>query len=87
MVCCVIVVGVEWLFMLNIDLDFVVFMYVLEVEFFGYCYFMMGLYFCLVDGNYLYVFVEMKKMFDICLYVVVGEMGIDLYWDKIFLEE
>lgn len=79
--------GVERLFLPNIDLESIEGMHALENQFPGQCFAMMGLHPCSVDANWEQVLGEMEKHLNARLYVAIGEIGIDLYWDKTFVNE
>lgn len=79
--------GVERMYMPNIDLNSVDGMHALEKQFPGNCFAMMGLHPCSVDANWESVLAEMKVLLEKRPYVAVGEIGIDLYWDKTFVAE
>lgn len=79
--------GVERMYMPNIDLNSVDGMHALEKQFPGNCFAMMGLHPCSVDANWESVLAEMKVLLEKRPYVAVGEIGIDLYWDKTFVVE
>lgn len=79
--------GVERLYMPNIDLDSVEGMHALEKQFPENCFAMMGLHPCSVDANWELVLAKMKVLLEKRSYVAIGEIGIDLYWDKTFVEE
>ncbi|MGB1033090.1 MAG: TatD family hydrolase, partial [Flavobacteriales bacterium] len=51
------------------------------------CYGMMGLHPCSVKGNYKEALEVIRKELETGEYLAVGEIGIDLYWDKTFLKE
>jgi len=51
------------------------------------CYPMMGLHPTSVNGNYRQDLEEIRKWFEKRKYIAVGEIGLDLYWDKTFLKE
>ena len=51
------------------------------------CYGMMGLHPCSVDENYIDTLNKLEAELQTGNYVAVGEIGIDLYWDKTFLKE
>jgi TatD DNase family protein len=53
----------------------------------GICYPMTGLHPTSVKGDYLFQLSELEDLFTRNRFVAVGEIGIDLYWDKTFLEE
>lgn len=74
--------GVKRIFLPNIDLESIPLMHKLQsdrpVMFFP----MMGLHPCSVEENFDEVLDEMEKMLREGNYCAVGEIGIDLYWDK-----
>lgn len=79
--------GVEKIFMPNIDSESIDAMLELEHRYPGYCIPMMGLHPCSVNKNFekeLYVVEDWLNKRD---FVAVGEMGTDLYWDKTFFEQ
>ena len=51
------------------------------------CFAMMGLHPCHVKENYREELKELKSHLDTNFFCAVGEIGMDLYWDKTFLEE
>ena len=51
------------------------------------CYSMIGLHPCHVEANYKEVLAVLKAKLDEGSHVAVGEIGIDLYWDKTYLNE
>jgi len=79
--------GVEKFFLPNIDSSSVAGMHHLCEKHPQHCFPMMGLHPCSVKENYkeelaiAYNYLQTKK------YVAVGEIGIDLYWDKTFYKE
>mgnify|MGYP000019502004 CR=1 FL=1 len=80
--------GVTHIFMPNIDSTTIKPMLRVCREYKGYCYPMIGLHPTSVDADY-------EKELDIVArelassneFVAVGEIGMDLYWDKTFLRE
>ena len=80
--------GVTHIFMPNIDSTTVEPMLRVCSEYKGYCFPMMGLHPTSVNADY-------KKELDIVAryletsegYVAVGEIGMDLYWDKTYMQE
>lgn len=79
--------GVTRFFLPNIDRASIPGMLRLEEEFPERCFPMMGLHPCYVKENWeaeLAVVEEWWAKRDFC---AVGEIGIDLYWDKTFLEQ
>lgn len=79
--------GVNYLFLPNIDLDSVEEMQKLSASFPKKCFPMMGLHPCSVKENYLEVLEKMKALMLNNKYFGIGETGIDLYWDKTFIEQ
>lgn len=79
--------GVERLFLPNIDLESIAGMHALENQFPGQCFPMMGLHPCSVDANWEQVLTDMESQLNARPYVAIGEIGIDLYWDKTFVNE
>lgn len=80
-------VGVERIYMPNIDLESIKGMMQLATDFPDRCFPMMGLHPCSVQEDYLSVLEQMRPMFETHQFVAVGEMGTDLYWDKSFFEQ
>jgi TatD DNase family protein len=79
--------GVNKFFLPNIDSSSIDVMHALCERHPQHCFPMMGLHPCSVKENYkeelaiAYNYLQTKK------YVAVGEIGIDLYWDKTFYKE
>lgn len=80
-------VGVDKFFLPNIDSKSIQGMHDLEKEFPGQCYSMMGLHPCSVDENWEKELDLMESRLDEHNYIAIGEIGIDLYWDKTFLKQ
>lgn len=51
------------------------------------CYPMIGLHPCSVNKNYLTVLKTMEEKIKTAKFIAIGEIGIDLYWDKSFFIE
>lgn len=79
--------GVKSFFLPNIDSESVEPMLKLEAEYPGQCFAMMGLHPCSVKENYKTELEVVKKWLDRRAFSAVGEIGLDLYWDKTFVEE
>lgn len=78
--------GVSTIYMPNIDHSSIDAMLELEQKY-SQCVAMMGLHPCYVDKNFekeLYLVEEWLNKRD---FVAVGEIGLDLYWDKTFFEQ
>ena len=81
------VLGVQRFFMPNIDSSSIEPMLELEKRYPGKAYPMMGLHPCYVKENWRSEMELVEKWLNQRKFVAVGEIGIDLYWDKTFLEE
>ncbi len=79
--------GIVRFFMPNIESSSVQDMLALEEKYPGKCFSMMGLHPCSVKENWKIELEDVERWFDKRKFVAVGEMGIDLYWDKSFIEE
>lgn len=79
--------GVSKFFLPNIDVSSIDHMMDLAKKYPEHCFPMMGLHPCAVKENYeqeLSVIANWLERFSFC---AVGEIGIDLYWDKTFVKE
>jgi len=74
-------------FMPNVDSSSIEGMLQLEVHFPDQCFSMMGLHPCSVKENYREELAVVKKWLDTRRFSGIGEIGIDLYWDKTFIHE
>ncbi len=74
--------GVTKLLLPNIDLDSIEAMHDLVSKFPDNCYPMMGLHPCSVTENWKEELAVIKSHIDKNEYCAVGEIGMDLYWDK-----
>lgn len=79
--------GVESFFMPNIDIESIPGMLKLEEDYPGQCHAMMGLHPCSVGADVEKKLAIIKEHFDKRSYVAVGEIGIDLYWEKKFYQQ
>jgi TatD DNase family protein len=79
--------GVEKVFMPNIDVSTIDNMLDLELRFPGICIPMMGLHPCYVKQNYAEELHIVEGWFEKRKFCAVGEIGIDLYWDKTYVDE
>lgn len=77
-------IGVEAIFMPNIDHPSIEDMLKLADKYPGYCFPMMGLHPSSVDKNFEKSLYEVENWLSKETFVAVGEMGTDLYWDKTF---
>ena len=82
-------IGVEKLFMPNIDDTSVEDMLSVCQAYPDYCFPMIGFHPTSVEGpDAIYKVKEMKKrLVEGHLYIAIGEVGLDLYWDKTWLKE
>jgi len=74
--------GVEKIFLPNIDSESIEGMFELEAAFPDKCHALMGLHPCSVKENYKEELKIVKKWLGERSFKAVGEIGIDLYWDK-----
>jgi TatD DNase family protein len=79
--------GVSRFFMPNIDSASIDVMLSLERQFPGKCFSMMGLHPCSVNEKWMDELKFIEDWLSRRSFCAVGEMGIDLYWDKTFMEE
>jgi TatD DNase family protein len=74
-------------YMPNVDSTTIDSMLALEIHFPEVCLPMMGLHPCSVKENYRDELELVKKWLDLRRFAAIGEIGIDLYWDKTFIKE
>ncbi|MEY4520957.1 MAG: hypothetical protein RIT10_142 [Bacteroidota bacterium] len=79
--------GVKTLLLPNIDVASIEPMYRLCEEFPQNCFPMMGLHPGYVNENWEQDLVIIRKALDENKHIAIGEIGMDLYWDKTFIEE
>jgi TatD DNase family protein len=79
--------GISKLFMPNIDVQSVDQMLSVENRYPGICFPMIGLHPTSVKDDYLIQLDSIEKSFREHRYIGIGEIGIDLYWDKTYLNE
>lgn len=75
-------VGVRQIYLPNIDLASIDAMHRLEDSSNGFCISMMGLHPCSVREDFQDHLAQLKLWLDKRPYAAIGEIGIDLYWDK-----
>jgi TatD DNase family protein len=75
------------LLMPNIDINSVDKMISLENRYQGICHSMIGLHPTSVKEDYLHQLDVLEEKADQHHFIAVGEIGIDLYWDKTFIKE
>lgn len=76
--------GITRLFMPNVDCDSIPEMFQVEKKFPDNCFAMMGLHPCSVKNMYQQDLQVMEYWLSKRKFVAIGEIGIDLYWDKTF---
>lgn len=79
--------GVQRFYLPNIDSGSIAGMLELEAAHPDRCFAMMGLHPCSVKENYKEELALVKSWLDKRSFCAVGEIGIDLYWDKTFFEQ
>ena len=79
--------GVKKFYLPNIDSTSIEGMHQLEKEFPENCFAMMGLHPCSVNATVNEELAIVKDWLAKRKYSAIGEIGIDLYWDKTFLKE
>lgn len=79
--------GIDKILLPNIDLDSIEPMLETEAKYPKICRSMMGLHPCYVDGNVKQTLDIIHAWFEKHRFIAVGEIGIDLYWDKTFKAE
>jgi TatD DNase family protein len=79
--------GVQRFFLPNIDSEFVGAMLEVEKKFPENCFAMMGLHPCSVKANWKSEMELVEKYLSERKFAAIGEIGIDLYWDKTFVKE
>lgn len=79
--------GIEKLLLPNIDIASIGPMHELEKQFPDNCYAMMGLHPGSVNENWEQDLEVIREHLFSRKYIAVGEIGMDLYWDKTFIEE
>lgn len=79
--------GIERFFLPNIDKTSLEAMLRLETEYPENCFAMIGLHPCSVNENWKAEIGIVEEWLSKRRFAGIGEMGIDLYWDKTFIEE
>ena len=81
-------IGVEKIFMPNIDDTSVDAMLGVCRQYPGYCFPMLGYHPTSVDAEAMPKVKEMKnRLVEGHPYIAIGEVGLDLYWDKTYIKE
>lgn len=76
--------GVTRFFMPNVDSESIPGMFMVEKQFPDNCYAMMGLHPCSVNATYQHELQVVEYWLSKRKFTAIGEIGIDLYWDKTF---
>lgn len=79
--------GIEKFYMPNVDEDSIAPMFQVEKKFPQHCFAMMGLHPCSVNQNYPKQLHVIEYWLAKRNFAAIGEIGIDLFWDKTFLEQ
>lgn len=79
--------GITHIILPNCDSETLPQMLSLEAEYPDYCYAAIGIHPTSVKGNYREELALVKSELERRNWVAIGEIGIDLYWDKTFLTE
>jgi len=79
--------GVERFYLPNIDSNSIEGMLALEKQYPENCFPMMGLHPCSVNADYKKELAIVEEWLGKRPFVAVGEIGIDLYWDKTYIEQ
>ena len=79
--------GVEYLIIPNIDSSSTADMHRLCDKFPQNCFPMMGVHPTSVKENYKTEMADVESQLKLRKYIAIGEIGIDLYWDKTFVKE
>jgi len=79
--------GVDRMYLPNIDQESIEPMLTLEKAFPDHCFAMMGLHPCSVKENFEEELTTVRSWLERRSFKAIGEIGIDLYWDKTFVKE
>ncbi len=79
--------GVTRFYLPNIDSESINGMLELELQYPDHCFPMMGLHPCSVKENYKEELALVKEWLGKRKFLAIGEIGLDLYWDKTFIKE
>lgn len=80
-------IGVQHIILPNVDSESLPRMLQLEAEYPDFCYACIGLHPTSVNAEYKNELKLVESELDRRKYLAIGEIGIDLYWDKSFLNE
>ncbi|NDP21533.1 MAG: TatD family hydrolase [Paludibacter sp.] len=79
--------GVKHIILPNVDSESLPRMLALEAEYPNYCHAAIGLHPTSVKSDYKFELEKVRSELERRKYIAIGEIGIDLYWDKTFLNE
>ncbi len=79
--------GIDTILLPNIDLDSIKPMLATEAQYADICRSMMGLHPCYVNEEVKQTLATIHSWFEKHTFIAVGEIGIDLYWDKTYKAE
>jgi TatD DNase family protein len=79
--------GINRFFMPNIESTSIASMMELQQKYPGFCFAMMGLHPCSVKENFKEELKTVEEWLNKVQFKAIGEIGIDLYWDKTFIKE
>lgn len=79
--------GITRLFMPNVDSESIAGMFQVEKQFPANCFAMMGLHPCSVGPKYQQELQVVEYWLNKRKFAAIGEIGIDLYWDKTFFDQ
>lgn len=80
-------IGISHIILPNVDSESLPPMLALEADYSGYCHAAIGLHPTSVNENYIVELELVKSELERRNWVAIGEIGIDLYWDKSFLNQ
>ncbi|WP_153445617.1 TatD family hydrolase [Vibrio algicola] len=80
-------VGINKILLPNIDLDSIAPMLATQARYPDICHSMMGLHPCYVNDNIEQDLAVIRQWFNQHQFIAVGEIGIDLYWDKTYQQQ
>ncbi|MCE9540216.1 MAG: TatD family hydrolase [Bacteroidetes bacterium] len=79
--------GIKRFFLPNVDSESIPGMFQMEQQFPDNCFAMMGLHPCSVNATYQDELQVVKHWLSKRKFIGIGEIGIDLYWDKTFIQQ
>lgn len=79
--------GIERLYMPNCNSETVEGMLAIEKQYPGICFAMMGVHPCYINANYKEELDRVEYWLQQREFVAIGEIGLDYYWDKTYVQE